>query len=244
VTPHRVIEGRRFDLAQMRAVKSAVEGATINDGVLATVGGALRRYLLSKGELPTESLLAMAPISVRSTEQKGAAGNQVSGMVVSLGTDVADPLERLAAVKTSTHQSKEFTAALGARTLTEYSQFIPGGLAALGARAASRFGMANQGNPAVNCVVTNVPGPQHPLYFAGARLVTMMGMGPIGGGMGLIHPVTSYCGELVIAATSCREMMPDPGFYATCLEESFQDMVNGCAPPKRATRKRAATTST
>ena len=167
----------------------------------------------------------MAPISVRSEDQKGSGGNQVSGMVVSLASDLPDPLERLAAVRQSTHQSKEFSQAIGARTLTDYSQFIPGGLAGLAARTTSRFGVAQRGNPVVNMTVTNVPGPREPLYFAGARMVTLVGMGPVTDGMGLIHPITSYCDELVIAATSCREMMPDPGFYADCIEGAWNDLM-------------------
>src|SRR5438874_12052352 len=112
----------------------------------------------------------MAPISVRSDDEKKSAGNQVSGMTVLLGSDIEDPLKRLAAVQQSTHEQKEFTNALGARTLTEYSQFVPGGLAALASRTASRFEMANRADPASNCVVTNVPGPQEPLYSTGAKL--------------------------------------------------------------------------
>lgn len=225
VTAHRVVEGRRFPLADARRAKSAVDGATINDVVLSVVGGALRAYLDAHGELPAESMTAMAPISVRTEDQKGAAGNQVSGMIVSLASDVADPLARLIAVRESTHQAKEFSKAVSARTLTEYSQFIPGGLAALAARSASRFGAAQRGNPLVNVTVTNVPGPREPLYFVGARLVTLVGMGPVADGMGLIHPITSYCDELIIAATTCREMMPDPGFYAECIEGAGADLV-------------------
>ncbi len=225
VTSHRVVEGRRFSLADARKAKSAVEGATINDLVLSVVGGALRAYLDAKGELPNESLSAMAPISVRSEDQKGTAGNQVSGMVVSLASNVADPLDRLVAVRQSTHQSKEFSQAVGARTLSDYSQFIPGGLAGLAARTASRFSVAQRANPVVNTTVTNVPGPREPLYFAGARMVTLVGMGPVTDGMGLIHPITSYCDELIIAATSCREMMPDPGFYAECIEGAWNDLM-------------------
>lgn len=225
VTAHRVVEGRRFVLADARRAKSSVDGATINDVVLSVVGGAMRAYLDAKGELPKETMRAMAPVSVRTDDQKGTAGNQVSGMMVSLASDLADPIERLVAVRESTHNSKEFTQAVGARTLTDYSQFIPGGLAALAARNSSRFGAAQRGNPAVNAVVTNVPGPREPLYFDGARLVTLVGMGPVGDGMGLIHPITSYCNELIIAATSCREMMPDPGFYGQCIEDAWVDLM-------------------
>ncbi len=224
VDAHRVLDARRFELAEVRRMKRAVEGATVNDVVLAIVGGALRTYLQDKGELPDQSLTAMAPISVRTEDQKGSAGNQVSGMIVGLGTDVADPLERLRAARESTSQSKEFTNAVGARTLSDYSEFVPGGLAGLAARTVSRFGLANRTDPVVNTVVTNVPGPRQPLYFAGARLVSMIGMGPIGDSLGLINVVTSYVDELVVAATSCRSMMPDPAFYAECLQGSFDEL--------------------
>jgi diacylglycerol O-acyltransferase len=224
VSPHRVVEARRFDLADVRRMKAAVAGATVNDAVLAVIGGALRRYLDAAGELPTKPMLAMAPISVRSEQEQGAAGNQVSAMVVSLGTDVADPVARLEAVRASSHQSKAFTNAIGARALTDYSQFIPGGLAGLGFRAASRFEMANRVNPMVNAIVTNVPGPQVPLYFAGARLTSLIGVGPIADGVGLMHPITSYCGELAIAVTADRAMVPDPEHYAWCLQQSFDDL--------------------
>ena len=237
VSPHRVVDARRFDLGAIRRMKRAVDGATVNDVVLAIVGGGLRAYLRDKGELPDEPLLAMAPISVRSESEQGTQGNQVSSMVVSVASDVADPLERLRAVRESTHQSKELTSAVGARTLTEYSQFIPGGLAALAARTASRFEMANRVDPTANCVVTNVPGPRQPLYFAGARLVTMFGMGPIGDGLGLMHPVTSYVDELVIAVTSSREMLPDPAFYTQCLQDSHDELAEATASPTPSPKK-------
>lgn len=224
VSPHRIIDARRFELDRIRAIKAAVDGATVNDAVLAVIGGGLRRYLDSKGELPDQPLIAMAPVSVRAEDERSAAGNQVSAMFVSLGTDVADPRQRLAAVHESTRRSKEFNNAIGARTLTEYSQFIPGALAGAYFRTASRFQMANRANPVVNAIVTNVPGPQVPLYFAGAELKTMVGIGPIADGVGLMHPITSYCGELVIAVTADRQMVPDPEFYAECIQQSFDEL--------------------
>jgi WS/DGAT/MGAT family acyltransferase len=224
VSPHRVAEGRAFDLGVMREIKKTVAGATVNDVVLAVCGGALRRYLEAKGELPASSLTAMAPISVRTESEKATAGNQVSAMTVPLRTDVADPSERLARIHEGTSQSKELTNAIGARLLTDYTQFIPGSLAGLAARLYSRLGLANRINPFFNTVVTNVPGPQVPLYSCGARLVANYGMGPLTDGMGLIHPVFSYCGEITISVTSCRDLMPDPGFYAQCLQDSFDDL--------------------
>jgi diacylglycerol O-acyltransferase len=192
--------------------------------VLAVCGGALRKYLHDKRELPKDSLLAMAPISVRTQEERGTAGNQVSAMVVPLHSEIGNARERLHAVHEGTQESKALTQAIGARLLTDYSQFIPSALAGLAARLYSQFGLANRVNPFFNTVVTNVPGPQQPLYFCGAKLVTTYGMGPIGDGLGLIHPVFSYCGQLTVSVTACRKLMPDPAFYAQCLQDSFDEL--------------------
>jgi hypothetical protein len=146
-------------------------------------------------------------------------------MVASSGSDIADPRARLAAVRDSTRQSKAFAEAIDARSLAEFSEFLPGGLAALSARTASQFEMATQASPIVNTVVSNVPGPQVPLFLAGARLVTLFGGAAVVDGMGLLHGVTSYCGELMITVISDREMMPDPAAYAQCLDDSFAAMV-------------------
>ena len=116
----------------------------------------------------------------------------VSGMFVSLGTDIADPLRRLESVRESTHSSKEFAQAIGARTLLDLAELMPGGLIGLGARTGARLSLANRTAPLFNTTVTNMPGPREPLYLAGAQLVTMYGIGMIVEGMGLIHPVMSY----------------------------------------------------
>jgi WS/DGAT/MGAT family acyltransferase len=224
VSPHRVFDGRSFKLADIRAIKNAVEGATVNDAVIAIVGGALRKYLESKNELPKDSLIAMAPISVRAPNQQKSAGNQVSAMSVAVRSDIADPLERLVAVFESTTNSKEMTNAIGASTLTDYSQFIPSTVAGLAARLYTNLGLANRITPIFNTVITNIPGPQVPLYMTGARLVTQFGLGPILDGMGIIHPVFSYCGEITVSFTSCREMIPDPAFYAECIQQSFEEL--------------------
>lgn len=239
VSAHRVIEGREFPLAEFKRWRDAVPGVTINDGVMAVVGGALRRYLRSKDELPEGSLITMAPISVRTEDEKGSAGNVVSGMLVAIGTHIEEPLARLKFVHDEAMNSKAMSNAVGARALTGFSQFIPGALAGLGARLASQFEMSDQG-AAINTVITNVPGPQQPLYFAGARLVNSYGLGPIGHGMGLIHPITSYCGTMVIAVTADRAMLPDPAFYAQCIQDSFDEMKAAAGKPLAVAKKRKA----
>jgi hypothetical protein len=168
---------------------------------------------------------AMTPVSVRTEAERGNLGNQVSAMMVSLATDVADPVERLAAVHRSTASSKEITQAVGARNLSELSQLAPGLLIGLGTRLSGRFARRGQAGLA-NTVVTNVPGPRQPLYFAGARSVHTFGAGPVADGMGLINIVGSYDEQFVLSFTACREMMPDPAHYADCLESSFGELLD------------------
>jgi diacylglycerol O-acyltransferase len=199
-----------------------VEGATVNDVALTIVGGALRAYLKSHGELPKESLVAMAPINVRNNDEKGSGGNIVSTMAVNIRSDIGDPRDRLLAVHAASRSAKEYANAVGAKTMTDYSQFIPSTLSAQAARLASRWGLMNQISPLYNCVITNVPGPQVPLYNTGAQMLSSFGTGPVADGLGLFHVISSYCGEFAISATSCREMMPDPAFYRQCLMESFE----------------------
>jgi diacylglycerol O-acyltransferase / wax synthase len=232
VSSHRVFDGVPFPLADVRAIKDAVPGATVNDAILAIIGGGLRRYLLGKDELPDLSLTAMAPISVRQEGEKAALGNLVSAMVVSLGTHIPDPLERLAHIHLDAVNSKGLTNAVGARTLTDYSQLIPSGLAGLGARLYTRLGVANATAPVFNVVATNVPGSRVPLYFCGARMVKMFGLGPIFDSMGLINTIYSYVDDIAISFTCDRDMMPDPDAYAAALRASFEELrAAASAPP-------------
>lgn len=222
VSPHRVFESRTFELEQIKEIKNAVPGATINDVVLTICGGALRRYLDAHGELPDKSLVAMAPVSVRSDSQKKSAGNQVSTMSVALRTDITDPAARLAAVHETSSQAKELTNAVGAHLMTDYAQFVPAVTLAAATKLYARF--ADRVTPVFNCVVTNVPGPQVPLFSMGSKMVRNMGFGPIVDGLGLFMPILSYDGMLSISATSCREMMPDPAFFADCIQDTFDEL--------------------
>jgi WS/DGAT/MGAT family acyltransferase len=229
VTPHRVLDSRTFPFAALRPMRAAVDGATVNDVALSVIGGALRTYLNNVGELPAAPLRAMTPVSVRSEAERGDLGNQVSAMIVSLGTDVEDPIERLAAVQRSTSSSKEITQAIGARNLTELSQLAPGMLIGVGTRLAGRFSRRGSSG-LVNTVVTNVPGPRHPIYFAGAKVLRSFGAGPVVDGMGLINIVGSYDDQFILSFTACREMMPDPQNYATAIEESFNALAAAAGP--------------
>jgi diacylglycerol O-acyltransferase / wax synthase len=224
VGPHRVFDAAPFPLAEVRKIKDKVEGGTVNDAILAIVGGGLRKYLEGRNELPAETLTAMAPISVRAEGEKAALGNLVSAMVVGLGTHIAEPMERLRFVHAEAVNSKALTNAVGARTLTDFSQFMPAGLSGLAARLYTRVGAANQHAPVFNTVVTNVPGSRVPLYFAGARMVAMYGLGPVFDSMGLINTIYSYTDTIAISFTADRDMMPDPAAYAKALADSFEEL--------------------
>jgi len=223
VTKERVWSPARLRLDRVKALRKAT-GATVNDVVLAVCAGALRRDLLDHHELPEKPLVAMVPVSVREEDGQGTMGNQVSAMLVALATDVEDPAERLNKIRHGANRSKVHHEAIGARTLSQYSELVPFGLAGLGARLYSRSELATKHRPIFNLVITNVPGPQIPLYAGGAKLLAHGGTAPIFDGMGLILPVFSYAGSLTIGATSCRKLLPDIHRLTSHLGESLDEL--------------------
>jgi diacylglycerol O-acyltransferase / wax synthase len=232
VSPHRVIEGRRLSLDAIRRAKQSVSGATVNDVVLAVVAGAIRTYLESKDELPEEPLVAMAPVSIR-TERSSREGNEVAALFVPIGTHIADPLERLRAVHHETSEQKLMMEAINAPNLVALSTFLPGGLSGTSQRLAAESGFASPRQRVFNTVVTNIPGPQVPLYFHGARLVERWGFGPLTDNSGLFHSVQSYCGTVYLGVTSDPKMMPDPAFYAECLQDSSDTLIRAATKRPR-----------
>ena len=131
----------------------------------------------------------------------------------------------MSAVYSSTRAAKEVQNAVGARTLTDLTQFVPASTAALAGRLAASMEIQYENvAPPYNTVVTNVPGPQQPLYMAGAKMVASYGFGMVHDNMGLMNVVTSYVGQLAVTATADRDMMPDPAFYADCLRHSFEEL--------------------
>jgi WS/DGAT/MGAT family acyltransferase len=229
VSPHRVFETRRFDLADFKAIRNQVDGATVNDAVLAVCGGALRRYLESHAELPETSLTAMTPMYVHAAGGKSKAPEAPEPPVltwtcVELGTDIADPLQRLQKVQSQTGSSAVIARAVGARELQQIGSHVPAATLALtGKLLGSATAGVGRRAPLANCTVTNVPGPSQPLYLCGARMTYFSAIMPIADGMGLVFAVTSYDGRVTISPTSCRELMPDPAHFAQCVRDSFQE---------------------
>jgi len=224
-----------LDLARIKALRSVVDGATLNDVVLAICAGALRRYLLEKQQLPEEPLVAMVPISTRATNSHERMGNQVSAMFIQLATDVADPLKRLQKIQLNTLVGKLYQDMAAANSLKSYAELIHFGLASMATRLYSQLLLAKRIPPPFNVIITNVPGPQTPFYLAGHKLLFTMGMGPIYDGVGLIIPVLSYNGTLTISPTSCAKLMPDIELFCRYIRESVNELEMAAVNIRQAT---------
>ena len=231
VGPHKMFEATTVALADVAEIRKKVPGATVNDVVLTTVGGALRKYLAKHKELPKESLVAVAPVNLRGKGGKASTpGNQVSAMSVPIRTDIADPLERLAAVRDYTVEAKEAKAGVSARIMTDLSQHIPGATMAAVARLVTSERFAVRGT---NLFISNVPGAQVPLYLAGAQLVQQHGMAPLANNMGLFVATPSYNGRIAFSLISERAVMPDIAFFRECIDESFADLMAAMPKPEK-----------
>ena len=223
ISKERTWSGTRLRLDRFKAIRKAAE-CTINDAVLTVCSGALRAYLDERHALPEKSLVAMVPVSVRDDDEAGTAGNLVSAMLVSLATDVEAPVDRLEAIRRGAKTSKTYHQAVGARTLMEYSRLVPFGIGGLATRLYTRTHLAERHRPIFNVVITNVPGPQVPLYLAGAKLLAHYGTAPIFDGVGLIMPVFSYDGTLAISANSCPEVLDDARRLTELVETSLVEL--------------------
>jgi WS/DGAT/MGAT family acyltransferase len=214
-----------LDLTRIKAIRKAVEGATINDVVLAICAGALRRYLLEKNVLPDEPLVAMVPVSIRAKEQHNdTVGNQVSAMFIQLATNVEEPLVRLQKIHINTLIGKLYQDVVAVKSLMDYVELVPFGLAGLATRLYSHGILDKQIKPPFNLIITNVPGSQIPLYLAGHKLLYTMGTGPIYDGAGLMIPVLSYNGNLTFSPTSCEKIMPDIEVFCRYIRESANEL--------------------
>jgi len=225
ISGQRAVAFTRLDLEDIKRVKRHV-GGTVNDVVVALCAGALRRYLQAHDDLPERPLVGGVPISVRAEHESGTLGNKVSAMLVSLATDVADPLERLAAIQDATAAAKDQDKAIGASTLADWAEFLAPAVAARAARVLASTPVMDRLGPIVNVVISNVPGPNFPLYLAGARLDALFPMGPIVDGVALNMTVMSYLGTMFFGLVACRETVPDVDLLARGLEEALCELLD------------------
>jgi diacylglycerol O-acyltransferase len=205
-------------------------GGTVNDVVLATVAGALRIWMLTRGEsvTPSTTVRAMVPVSVRpderptsdTTELTGGLGNRVSAYFVDLPVGEPSPAMRLHQISYAMKAHKESGQSVGADAIVALSGFAPPTIHSAAARLASRLSRR-----LFNVVVTNVPGPQFPLYAAGAQMLECYPVVPLSKGQAVSIGLTSYDGGVYYGLNADRDAMPDVDVLAQCIEESLAELV-------------------
>ena len=217
VSPHRVVDAVGFSLAECKTIREHIDDITINDIFMAATGGAIRKYLERKGELPARTLNAMVPMSTRGTDKEMDSGNQIGMAPMALRTDIADPVERVLAIRRGTSKTKAATSALGKDLVARLVHVIP----AVAAEQLVRLGIVAM----CNVTVSNVRGPDVPLYMAGAQLELFLAVSIAFDGIGLNVTGFSYNGTLWVCFVACRDMLPDPEEFCDCLKESFADLL-------------------
>jgi diacylglycerol O-acyltransferase len=224
ITPHRRMSFTRVSLDDVKKVKNHV-GCTVNDVILGLMGGTLRRYLEHHDALPDTPLVAVCPVSVRSEDQRGEMNNKVSAMFTSLATDVDDPIERLRRIHEVTKGAKEDHNVIGANLLQDWAEHAAPTTFALAARLYSSMNLSDRHRPIHNVVISNVPGPPFPLYYAGAKALYTLPMGPVMEGAGLNITVLSYIDNVDIGFMVCRELVPDVWKLADLVDDAMAELL-------------------
>lgn len=222
ITAKRAYATVSIPLAEVKAIAKR-HGAKLNDVVLALVSGALRRYLAHHGALPRKPLVAAVPVSLRA-EGDTAYSTRATMVLANLATHLADPLERLASIRASAGKAKAIT---GAAKSVIPTDFVSIGAPWLLAAAAKAYGYT-QGlkawTPLANVIVSNIPGPQEPLFLAGGRLRTYWPVSIVTHGIGLNVTVESYCGSLDFGLLAAANAVPDLDRFAQALVESHAEL--------------------
>jgi WS/DGAT/MGAT family acyltransferase len=226
-----VFDFLRLPLDDVLAIRKVVPGATVNDVATAIAGGALRRYLEFLDELPDEPVVVAMPVSAHAPDSADDTGNRISLMTATVHTEIADPLERLRMGRSASARSKEAGREIGAGNIADLLDVLPTTLLDLAAEPLTRSGILKSVPlPFSGIALTNVPGPREPLYFDGARMVTLLGATFLVDLMGLIVAITSYCDELLVTFTSTPEAVADPGFLAACFRASYEELREAALP--------------
>jgi diacylglycerol O-acyltransferase len=228
---------QRFSMERLRAVATAA-GCTLNDVVLAICGGALRRFLDERKALPGKSLTAGIPVSVRPKDDDGA-GNAISFIISTLGTDIADPVARLDAIRASVKHAKEHVQSLPRQAMMQYTVLLmaPTILTLL-------TGIGGRTRPMFNITISNVPGPEKPLYFRGAELLATYPASIVTHGQAVNITCQSYAGFMNFGYTGCHSSVPSMQRLAVYTGEALQELEDAMLPKAitagKAPRRKAA----
>ena len=243
-SPQSVLNGRvrekrrfatqQFSMERLRSLAGAAE-CTLNDIVLAICGGALRRFLEERGDLPAKSLTTGIPVSVRPADDDGS-GNAITFIIATLGTDIADARERLAAIRESVRHAKEHVQSLPKQAMLQYTVLLmaPTILTLL-------TGIGGRTRPMFNITISNVPGPDKPLFFRGAELVAIYPASIVTHGQALNITCESYAGAMNFGFTGCHASLPSMQRLAVYAEEALAELEAAVRPtPGKAKRTRKA----
>jgi len=227
VGPHRAFGWLDMELAELKALRRAY-GCTLNDLVLTIVTEAFRGYLRQRGTQPEDlDFRIQAPVSVRPEDARGKLGNHVSGWLVRLPLEAEEPHGQLAAIQETTRELKQSHQALGVEMMMKAMGEMPTGLLSLGVQAASG---------AVNSIVTNVPGPQFPLYLQGARMLAMYPQVPLLPNIGVGIALISYDGNVCWGFNADPQLVPDLEAFIAAVRAAHERVAAAAAPPDLAMR--------
>lgn len=230
ITPHRSIAVSQLSLDDVKRVKNHF-GVKINDVVLSLVGGALRTYLVEHDELPDKPLVGMVPVSVHDADESDLVvegTNKVTGMFTQLSTDIDDPVLRLEKQAEFSRTSKEHHAEIDANILRSWAQFAPGTTLSTAMKVYGTRKLATAHPPIFNVLVSNVAGPDFPLYFLGCRVTAVYPLGPIFHGLGLNITVFSADGHLNVGILACTDQTPDPWEIANAFDDQLKQLLAAC----------------
>lgn len=222
VSSRRSVGAYTMMLDEMKSIRQAVTGVTLNDVAVAVVSGAMRKYLIDRGQEPQSSFVSAVPVSVREDFEGDILGNEIGSMLIRMGADVEDPIERLKVVHQSAEESKQRFAEMGKRLFLDISSSISPTVIGVGIRLMTLF--INQSPYPANTIVSNVPGPREPRFMAGATLYSLHALGPLQNGLGVFHGLFSAAGRVPITFVACAEIVPDPEYYEDCLRQSWEEL--------------------
>lgn len=212
-----------LSLSDLKTVKNAF-GVKLNDAFVACISGAVRAFLEARGELPEDSLIASIPVNARADDSQ-STGNAISGMTATMATHLADPVDRLMAIRESTLASKEMQQAMGAQTLMSLADTPPPAMFSLAARFYGKMQLVKRLPPMFNVVISNVPGPRQPLYAQGAPVEAFQSMGIIYDGAGLFVGAMSYQDQMDVGILADPEALEDPFELADLVAEELATLV-------------------
>ena len=224
IGPRRNWGWARGDLSDIKTIKNTF-GGTVNDVMLAVITGAFRTWRLSMdGDVEGRTIRTMVPVSLRGPEQPPTLGNQVSAVFADLPIGIADPVQRLRAVRDQLSGLKSHGMAMGVETILDATELVPPTLFALGARIAARLPQRS-----ISTVTTNVPGPQFPLYLLGHRLLEMIPYIPLALGMRITIGIMSYDGHVAYGVTGDADKFPDLGMLCDGIDAATQELLSAAA---------------